>query len=94
MAAEITVETKGGDKEAKVTIAGEGNFVANALRGELTEDKGVSFAAGKLEHPLIKNAVILAKVSKGSATKAVAEAADRLAARSKEFGKKFSDEYK
>ncbi len=88
--------TDSGDdkKEIRIAVEGENSSFASALRGSLASDGSVVVGAAKVTHPLAQRVDILAKVSKGSAKDAVAAAAEKIGKQAKEFGKKFSEEYK
>lgn len=89
---EVIVEEKASGKEAKIVVDGESNFLGQGLRGELLKNKSVSFVGAKLDHPLKKTAVVLVKVSKGSATSAARDASEDIGKSAREFSKKLSSE--
>lgn len=48
--------------ELEIRLRGEGNTLANLLRGYLQKDKDVTFAAYKIRHPLLDTTKPLLKI--------------------------------
>jgi DNA-directed RNA polymerase subunit L len=77
------------EKTLMLEVEGETVTFTNLLRKELWQDKSVSEASEKKEHPYIGGERILVKTERGSPRVALDKAATRISGQAKEFGEEF-----
>lgn len=77
------------EKTLVLEVGGETVTFTNLLRKELWQDKSVSEASQKKEHPYVGEEKILVKTSRGSPRTALEKAATRIVDQAKEFGEEF-----
>jgi DNA-directed RNA polymerase subunit L len=61
------------------------------LAEKLSAEKGVEFAASKVEHPLLGSVKVIVKMKKGDPAKLVLEKLDEIKSEVADFRRKFSD---
>ncbi len=82
------------DKRLVLEVQGETIGFVNALREELWNDRSVSEAAFRKEHPYLAEPKLIVKTSRGEPEVALEKACDRLIEKLGEFREKFKAELK
>lgn len=82
----MEIEVIKNEKEyAEIELKGEEAGIANALVEILLEEKGVEFAAYRLDHPQAASPVLMVRTDGGSALTAVKQAVKKLKKQAEEF---------
>lgn len=82
------------DKNLVLEVREESIGFINAIREELWNDKSVSEAAFRKEHPYLAEPKIIVKTSRGEPEVALEKACERLIEKIEEFKEKFKTEIK
>ena len=79
------------EKQLELEVEGEDHSLCNAIRKSLLEDKHVTYASYRIEHPLISHPVIIVRTDgKESPEDALKEGVKRVGEMASEFRQVFS----
>jgi DNA-directed RNA polymerase subunit L len=82
----MDIEVVKNEKEyIEIALKGEEAGIANALVEILLEEKGVEFAAYRLDHPQVGSPVLMVRTAEGSALTAVKQAVKKLKKQAEDF---------
>ncbi len=79
------------EKQLEVEVEGEDHSLCNAIRKSLLEDKHVTYASYRIDHPLIASPVIIVRTDgKESPEDALTESVKRVGEMASEFREVFT----